>query len=61
MNKYIVLVREVHIQGHIVEALTPEIAKEVVRAGGGELDEAYFEYSHTLDPSLWTVEEKLEI
>jgi len=57
MNKYMVLVREVHVQGYLVQAETPDQAKEIVRNGGGELNEAYFEYSHTLDPDLWTVEE----
>lgn len=56
MTKFRVIVREVHVQGYFVEAITPEIAKEVVRAGGGELIEAHFEYSHTLDPDVWTVE-----
>jgi hypothetical protein len=64
--KRIVNVREVHIQPYVVEiddgpAGMPEekieqIAKDIVRDGGGEILEAGFEYSHTLDSSLWTVE-----
>lgn len=56
MPKYRVIVREVHVQGVLVDADTPEQAKEIVREGGGELDEAHFEYSHTMDRDTWTVE-----
>jgi hypothetical protein len=57
MKTYQVLVREVHIQGYVVEAEDPEDAVELVRYGSGDLNENMFEYSHTLEPELWTVEE----
>lgn len=54
MKTYIVQIREVHISHREVEA---ESAKEALeQAGGGE--ETFLEYSHTLDPRLWTVQEK---
>ena len=56
MSKFIVFVREVHVQGHGVEANDEKAAIEEVRGGGGELLESYFEYSHTLDSETWTVE-----
>ena len=54
--KYIVMVREVHIQGYEVEADSPENAKEKVFQGNAYLREDFFEYSYTLDSSLWTVD-----
>jgi hypothetical protein len=56
MNKFIVSVREVHVQGYRVNADDEESAKDVVRAGGGDLLEERFEYSHTLDSETWSVE-----
>lgn len=56
MPKFRVIRREIHVQGVLVEAGTPEQAVEIVREGGGELDEAHFEYSHTMSPDSWTVE-----
>jgi len=53
MPKYKVLIREVHVSHRIVEAKDEKDAIE--EAGGGE--ETYLEYSHTLDPDTWTVEE----
>jgi len=53
--KYIVSVREVHIQIVEVRAASPEKAIDLVYKGGGmPLD--YLEYSHTLDQDTWTVE-----
>lgn len=51
--KYIVNVREVHIQPYEVEAISPEDAAQAVADGEGDLIEGGFEYSHTLDRSLW--------
>ena len=56
MPKFIVSVREVHVQPYEVEAKDKEAAIKVVRDGGGDVEDA-FEYSHTLDPEFWTVEE----
>ena len=56
MPKFRVIRREVHVQGLLVTADDPEQAIGIVREGGGVLDEAHFEYSHTLDPDTWTVE-----
>jgi hypothetical protein len=58
MEKFIVSVREVHVQGYGVEAKDEEHAKELVRKGCGELVEDHFEYSHTLDSETWTVERR---
>ncbi len=57
MPKFIVSVREVHVQPYEVEAQDKEAAIKVVRDGGGDIDDGAFEYSHTLDPEFWTVEE----
>lgn len=59
MNKksFIVNVREVYIQPYKVEAETNEEAIRIVADGGGDLMEDCLEYSHTLDPDTWTVEE----
>ena len=57
MMKYRVEVREVHIQGYIIEADNPEHAKDLISNGEGEIDELSFEYSHMEDPDTWTVQE----
>lgn len=57
VKEYIVTVREVHCQGYRVIALSPKGAKQFVADGGGDLIEDTFEYSHTLDPDTWMVEE----
>ncbi len=59
MPKYIVCVREVHIQMVEVEADSEESAKKAVQDGGGDFLDNALEYSHTLDPETWTVEEAL--
>ena len=59
--KYIVEVREVHIQPYEVEADSPEQAIQNVKDGEEDkiaMIESGFEYSHTLDSEFWTVEEK---
>lgn len=57
-TKYLVGIREVHINTVEVEAETPAEARmkanEMI-CSGCECD---LEYSHTLDPELWTVEKK---
>ncbi|MBI5486484.1 MAG: hypothetical protein HY905_04050 [Deltaproteobacteria bacterium] len=55
-RSYYVLVREVHVAVHEVEAETEAEAKALVRAGESRFQR--LEYSHTLDASTWTVEEK---
>lgn len=57
MAKYIVNVREVHIQMVEVEAVDEEDAIEEVRKGGGTYLDNTLEYSHCLDPEYWTVDE----
>ncbi|MHA2063244.1 MAG: hypothetical protein ACXABY_02565 [Candidatus Thorarchaeota archaeon] len=64
MPKFRVMVREVHIQGYLVEAKDEEEAIKKVRYDSGlehdgiDMDEAHFEFSHRLDPSLWSAEEE---
>lgn len=59
MKYYIVMVREVHVSHRRIgipeELASPEAAIREVARGDG--DETYCEYSHTLDPDTWTVEE----
>jgi hypothetical protein len=55
--KFRVCVREVHIQGYVVEAASPDEAIGKVADGEGEMDEGHFEYSHTLDTDYWTAYE----
>ena len=57
MKKFIVSVREVHIQMVEVEAENEEEAKDKVLAGDGVHRDDSLEFSHTLDSELWTVEE----
>jgi hypothetical protein len=53
-RKFLVLVREVHVSVRKVEATSADEAVDKVRRDG---DWMYVEYSHTLDPATWTVEE----
>ncbi len=55
-TKFIVYVREVHVQAMEVRADTPEEAKKLVEAGEGDALDDCLEYSHTLDSDTWTVE-----
>lgn len=57
-KRFIVEVREVHVQPYEVEANSKEQAIEVVKEGGGEIIENALEYSHTLDSEYWTVSKK---
>lgn len=54
---FIVYVREVHIQPYRVLAETPKEAIRLVSDGDGEILDCCLEYSHTLDPDTWTLEE----
>lgn len=56
-REYYVNVREVYIQTYRVHATTPDEAMRAVASGDGELMENSFEYSHTLDPEFWTVDD----
>ena len=58
MSTYVVLVREVWIQGVRIEAASPEEALRRVADGDGEYLEDRFEYSHTLGPECWQVEKE---
>lgn len=56
MKTFYVHMREVHIQTMRVQAESKKDAIQFAQEGEGECLE--FEYSHTLDPETWTVEEK---
>ena len=58
MTKFIVTMKEVWNQPVQVEADSREHAVEIVKAGGGDMVETGFEYNHTLDPDVWTVEKE---
>lgn len=55
---YFVGVREVHVALHKVEAESAEEARRIVEIGRTNFVD--LEYSHTLSPDLWTVEETEE-
>ena len=57
MKIYIVGVKEVHTSTRIVEADSPEQAREMAAGEGLEIT---CEYSYTLDPSEFTVEEDVD-
>ena len=65
MPKFVVNVREVWINPTVIEAATEAEAIEAVSCGDGDSLGGEFEYSHTLDPDVWTIEkpddERLEI
>ena len=56
---FIVGVREVHVQPYRVLAETPEEAVRLVAGGDGDILDADFEYSHSLDTDTWTVKEEV--
>jgi hypothetical protein len=58
MPSYTVIVREVRTVPVCVEAADAQAAVSVVRHGGGDYMEEALEYSITLDPSTWDVEEE---
>jgi len=55
--KYIVTIREVHTQMVEVEADCQESAVRAVQEGEGTYLDNTLEYSHSLAPDTWTVEE----
>jgi hypothetical protein len=57
VKKYTVAVREVHIQLVEVEAESASEAKIRVAKGEGDFLDNSLEYSHSLDPDTWTVDE----
>lgn len=59
MPKYLVGRREVHVAYVEVEAADPNEAVSLVADGAGE-ETDFFEYSHTLDPDTWSVEQKAD-
>jgi hypothetical protein len=60
MEKFIVYVREVHVQGYRVDAKDAKEAVAKVENGEGDLLDSHFEYSHTLDSETWTAEKENE-
>jgi len=58
MKKYLVGIREVHV--NTVEVLAESEEEAKMKCRDGEFDEIELEYSHTLDPDLWTVEESTD-
>jgi len=61
MPKYIINVREIHVQPHLVEANNPkeaiELGEKMIERGEGSYEQYSLEFSHTLDKSFWTVDE----
>jgi len=59
---FIVNVRKVYVQPYRVKAKTSADAIRIVSSGDGnaEIMDNFLEYSHTLDPHTWTVEEMRE-
>ena len=60
MKTYLVIIKEVHERIVRVEALSPKSAMEKVKEGVYKeimLEPSGETYSHTLDSSLWNVEE----
>ena len=57
MKEFTVFVREVYVQPYKITAETEGHAKKLVAEGEGETIDG-FEYSHTLDPEMWTVERR---
>lgn len=53
--KYIVRIREIHLQGVEVEAESIEEALEKVAAGEGDYDTGIFELVGTTEPDKWDV------
>jgi hypothetical protein len=60
LKNYIVNVREVHIQPVLIEASSKEDAISRVANGEGEIIDNALEYSCTLNPDKWTIEEHKE-
>jgi hypothetical protein len=56
MPKFIVTIKEVHLQKMEIEAATSKMARELVAEGDGDLAGNSL-YYQTLDPEDWDVEE----
>lgn len=57
MKTFVLAVREVWVQLFEIEAESKEDAKTRVHRGEGTAVDNSLEYSHTLDPETWTVDE----
>ena len=57
MKRFRVMVREVHVQGVLVDAESEEDAKIKVAEGEGDYEDNSLEFSHSCDSDTWTVEE----
>ena len=55
---FIVTMREVYVQSYQIQAISAKEALKLVVDGQGDIMENGFEFSHTLDPDTWTVEEE---
>ena len=55
MAKYVVYVREVHVQAVEIDAETVEDARKLVQDGEGYYIDDSLEYSHCLEPYTWSV------
>lgn len=58
MKTFIIGVKEVHIQPVRVEADSREEAIKKVAEGEGETLEELLEYDYTLEPDVWTAQER---
>ena len=61
MKKFIIGVREVHVQLYSEIAETEEDAITQIQNGGGTCVDDGLEYSHTLDSDHWSVEEEGDV
>lgn len=57
MPRYNVGIREVHVSTVVVVAKDEEEALKKAGTGDFEFDQIDLEYSHNLDPDVWSVEE----
>jgi hypothetical protein len=58
MPRYTVLRRDVYIQLVAVDAETPEVARDMVRNGGGTIVSCQPEFTYTMDSGTWGVEDE---
>lgn len=57
MKIYRVFVKEVWVQAFDIEAESKEEAIKLITEGDGDIVQDELDYSHSLDPDTWTVEE----
>lgn len=57
MKTYRVFVKEVWVQAFDIEAESKEEAIKLITEGDGDIVQDELDYSHSLDPDTWTVEE----